>query len=186
MSQHVCPWWLGYLLASPMRRLIHDPSRILAAHVQPGMTVLEPGPGMGFFTLELARRVGTTGRVLAVDLEPRMLASLMRRAERAKLANRIETRIVQPESMELADLQGQVDLVLAFAVVHEMPSPSEFFIEAALAMKAGATMLLAEPTGHVLLADFDHELADAAKAGLVLSGRPAVRRCHTALLKKEK
>jgi ubiquinone/menaquinone biosynthesis C-methylase UbiE len=37
------------------------------------MTVLEPGPGMGFFTLELARRVGAPGRVIAVDIQPKMI-----------------------------------------------------------------------------------------------------------------
>jgi len=79
MSTHVCPWWLGPLLASPVRKLVQDPARILAPHVREGMTVLEPGPGMGFFTIELARRVGPRGRVIAVELQPRMLAGLRRR-----------------------------------------------------------------------------------------------------------
>ena len=61
----VCPWWAGYILASPLRRLIQDPRSLLAPYVHPGMTVLEPGPGMGFFTLELARLVGPAGRVIA-------------------------------------------------------------------------------------------------------------------------
>ena len=47
----VCPWWLGYLLASPLRRILIPPAKVLAGHVRAGMTVLEPGPGMGFFTL---------------------------------------------------------------------------------------------------------------------------------------
>ena len=45
-AHRVCPWWMGYLLASPVRQLVHRPAEILAAHVGPGMTVLEPGPGM--------------------------------------------------------------------------------------------------------------------------------------------
>ena len=62
MAEHrVCPWWVGYILASPIRKLTHDPAGILAPFVRAGMTVLEPGPGMGFFTLELARLVGPTG-----------------------------------------------------------------------------------------------------------------------------
>jgi len=73
MSKRVCPWWLGYLLASPIRRLLHNPTRILTPFVRPGMTVLEPGPGMGYFTLELARLVGTSGRVVAVDVQPKMI-----------------------------------------------------------------------------------------------------------------
>ncbi len=62
MAKRVCPWWLGYLLASRLRRLWEDPRTILAPYVREDMTVLEPGPGMGFFTLELARLVGSSGR----------------------------------------------------------------------------------------------------------------------------
>src|SRR5512140_3805504 len=101
---HVCPWWLGYLLASPLRRLFQDPARVLAPHVREGMTVLEPGPGMGFFTLELARRVGPRGRVVAVDLQPEMLAGLRRRAARAGLEGRIELRRARPDALGVEDL----------------------------------------------------------------------------------
>ena len=80
MSSHACPWWLGYLLASPVRRLFENPAARLAPYVREGMLVLEPGPGMGFFTLELARMVGETGRVVAVDLQEKMLAALRRPA----------------------------------------------------------------------------------------------------------
>jgi hypothetical protein len=51
MEERVCPWWLGYLLASPVRRLSQDPGAILAPYVREGATVLAPGPGMGFLTL---------------------------------------------------------------------------------------------------------------------------------------
>jgi ubiquinone/menaquinone biosynthesis C-methylase UbiE len=47
------------------------------------MTVLAPGPGMGFFTIPLARLVGPSGRVIAVDLQPKMIESLKRRASKA-------------------------------------------------------------------------------------------------------
>lgn len=83
--QRVYPWWLGYLLVSPLRRLSQNPGKVLAPYVREGMTVLEPGRGMGFFTLELARLVGPSGRVVAVDIQPRMLAGLRRRAARAGL-----------------------------------------------------------------------------------------------------
>lgn len=45
-------------MAAPVRRLWHDPEVIVGPYVGAGMTVLEPGPGMGFFTLDMARRVG--------------------------------------------------------------------------------------------------------------------------------
>src|SRR5215471_14040502 len=82
-SRRVCPWWIGYLLASPVRRILYHPARVLAPYARQGMTVLEPGPGMGFFTLELARLVGSSGRVIAVDIQPRMLDGLRQRAAKA-------------------------------------------------------------------------------------------------------
>lgn len=175
---------MGYLLASPLRRLFDSPEKILNPFVHPGMTVVEPGPGMGFFTLPLARMVGPSGRVVVLEIQPKMLASLRRRAARSGLLERLDLRLVQPDTMGLADLAEKVDFALAFAVVHEMPSSKVFFLEAARALKQKGTLFLAEPSGHVTAADFDGELKDAAQAGLSVTGRPVVRRNLTALLAK--
>jgi ubiquinone/menaquinone biosynthesis C-methylase UbiE len=107
MGERVCPWWLGPLLASPLRRLMYDPAKVVAAYIHEGMTVLEPGPGMGFFTLELVRRVGASGRVVAVDVQPRMLDGLRRRAARAGLLERIDIRLASADSMGLTDLAAR-------------------------------------------------------------------------------
>ncbi len=149
------------------------------------MTVLEPGPGMGFFTIELARRIGRRGRVIAVDIQRRMLAALKRRVAKAGVADRVEARMAAPDSLGIADVAGQVDFVLAFAMVHELPSAASFFREAAQAMKPGASLLLAEPTGHVKAPDFDSELKLAAEAGLRVCERPVIRGNHAALLRKD-
>jgi tRNA A58 N-methylase Trm61 len=183
-EQRVCPWWLGYFLACPLRRLYQDPAKILAPCVREGMTVLEPGPGMGFFTLELARRVGDAGRVIAVDIQPKMLAVLERRAARIGLRNRIETRIARPGSMGISDLAGAVDFALVFAVVHEMPDAALFFRELSATLKPGATALLVEPAGHVKTEQFARELALAADTGLHAVDRPKLRGSHAAVLKK--
>lgn len=182
MSARVCPWWLGWFLASPIRKLRHDPARILAPHVREGMTVLEPGPGMGFFTLELARRVGPSGRVIAIDLQPRMLAGLRRRLERAGLGGRVVTRLAAKDSLGVADLAGAVDFVLAFAVVHELPDAAHFFAEIRATLAPGGKVLVAEPVGHVKPPGFEVSLAAAARAGLRHEPGPAIARSLTALL----
>jgi hypothetical protein len=42
MAYRVCPWWIGYLLASPLRCWLgQDPIKILSPYVREGMTVLE-------------------------------------------------------------------------------------------------------------------------------------------------
>lgn len=185
MAQRVCPWWIGYLLASPVRGWLSDnPETLLAPYVLPGMTVLEPGPGMGYFTLPMARMVGPSGRIVAVDIQPRMLDGLSRRARKAGLLDRIETRLAQPDRMGLDHLRGTVDFALAFAVVHEMPSPAAFFGEAAAALKPGGMLLFAEPAGHVTTEAFESEIKAAQTAGLAEVSRPSNRRSIAAVLKK--
>jgi cyclopropane fatty-acyl-phospholipid synthase-like methyltransferase len=184
MAHGVCPWWLGYLLASPLRRLWQKPEAIVGPYVREGMTVLEPGPGMGFFTVELARRVGARGRVVAVDVQPRMISGLKRRVAKAGLTEQVDARLAPGNSMGLQDLAGKADFALAMAVVHEMPSAGQFFTEAAAAMKPDATMLLVEPAGHVKDELFAEELKAAADAGFVVTERPALRHSHAAVLRK--
>ena len=182
MTHGVCPWWLGYFLVAPVRRLWQDPRKILSPYVTEGMRVIEPGPGMGFFTLDLARLVGPGGHVVAIDIQPEMLAALNRRAKRAGVADRIETREAGALGLRVDDLAGTVGFVLAFAMVHELPDAAAFFAEMAQALMPGGRLLLAEPSGHVSECDFEKTLDAAANAGLRSSGRPAICGSRTALL----
>ena len=178
------------MLGNPLRRLVHPPGRILAPFVAPGMTVLEPGPGVGFFTMELARRVGPNGQVVAVDVRPEMLDELRRRATRAGVFDRIDARLAQPDRLGIDDLAGSVDFAFAFAMVHEVPDVERFFAEVAAALEPGGKLLLAEPTGHVGAERFAGEVRAAERAALVVdSGRtdvPRIRLSRAAVLVKPK
>jgi ubiquinone/menaquinone biosynthesis C-methylase UbiE len=186
MANRVCPWWLGYFLASPIRRWLgQDAAEIVSPYVREGMTVLEPGPGMGFFTIPLARMVGEAGRVIAVDLQPKMIAGLKHRAAKANVATRIDARVSSAETMGLQDLTGKVDFTLAFAVVHEFPDTQHFFDEVARASKSGSKVLLAEPRGHVNDSQFAAELSAAATYGFNVSTKPQIARSQAALLVKQ-
>lgn len=74
--------------------------------------------------------------------------------------------------------------MLAFAVVHEMPSAEAFFGEAADALKPGGLLFFAEPSGHVKGEGFQRELEAARAAGLEEVGRPAVRGGPAAVLRR--
>jgi SAM-dependent methyltransferase len=148
------------------------------------MTVLEPGPGMGFFTLELLSAVGVTGKVVAVDVQSRMLDRLRQRASRRGLETRLDARLVGGADLGVDDLEGAVDFVLAFAVVHELEAPKAFFEQVARAMKPGATMLLSEPKGHVRRDAFDKELELAASAGLDVQSKPDIARSLSVVLQR--
>jgi ubiquinone/menaquinone biosynthesis C-methylase UbiE len=160
------------------------PAEILGPYVREGMQVLEPGSGMGFFTIDLARLVGKSGRVVAVDIQPKMLDRLKRRAAKAGVLERVDARLVPTNSMNIGDLSGSVDFTLAFAVVHEFPSAARFFAEVGRASKTGASVLFAEPLGHVSAAEFESELQASLEAGFELVDRPSIRKCRAALLKK--
>ena len=187
MAHRICPWWIGYFLASPVREWleIRDPEAFLSSYVKAGMTVFEPGPGMGFFTLPVSRLVGPSGRVIVADVQPEMLNVLRRRAAKANLLDRIETRLVGRDTMGVEDLLAKVDFVLAWAIVHEFPSGDNFFAEAAATLKPGGHLLFGEPSGHVDEAHFARELEAARLAGLIELQRLNVRRSVVALLSKQ-
>lgn len=168
MAKHICPFWLGYLLLNPLRKWLENPDRLLGAFVCPGMTVLEPGCAMGYFTLALARMVGPAGRVIAVDIQPGMLAVLSRRAGKAGLSERIEIRTASTESMGIEDLTHSVDFAAALHVVHEMPDPGIFFDQVRKALRPGGRLLVVEPRGHVSVEEFSRMVAFSERAGFTV------------------
>jgi ubiquinone/menaquinone biosynthesis C-methylase UbiE len=180
MAEHVCPWWVGYLLVSPIRRWFQDPEKILAPYISKGMTVLDIGPGMGFFTIPAAQMVGDNGIVIAVDLQEKMLKSLVKRAEKAGVAGRIVAKLCEPDSLGVSEL---IDLCLAFNVAHEVPDASALFSQIRAILKPTGRLLLSEPgKWHVSETDFQSTLAKASAAGLKLIAQPEIRRSQSALL----
>jgi ubiquinone/menaquinone biosynthesis C-methylase UbiE len=180
MAEHVCPWWVGYLLVSPIRRWFQDPEKILSPYISEGMTVLDIGPGMGFFTIPAAQMVGGTGRVIAVDLQEKMLKALVKRAEKAGVAGRIVAKLCEPDNLGVPD---PIDLCLAFNVVHEVPDAGALLSQIRAILKPTGRLLLAEPGGwHVSEKDFEATLTKASAAGLKLIGQAKIRRSRSALL----
>ena len=172
MAAHVCPIWVGYFLLSPLRKLLENPDKLFGPFVRPGMTVLEPGCAMGFFTLPLARMVGPSGRVIAVDIQPRMLEVLNRRACKAGLEQRIEARSASEGNLGIDDLSHCVDFAAACHVVHEIPAPENFFLKVREALKPGGQLLVIEPKGHVSVEAFNRMALLAEDAGFVRHGDP--------------
>lgn len=175
---HRCPLWMHSILASPIRRLVESPEKLLGPHIGPGMTVLEPGCGFGFFSLPMARMVGPRGKVLCVDVEPTVVARLRRRAEKAGLAERIVARVCSPRDLGLAEQAGQVDLVTVIHAMHELEDLPGFLGQVGAVLKPKGRMLVLEPKGHVRLEQFALEIEACRRAGfheLPLDGGPKGR-----------
>ena len=181
---HVCPWWLGPILASPLRRLIESPERLLQPLVTQGMTVLEPGCGMGFFTIPLGRLVGPGGKVVAVDLQPRMIEGLRRRARRAGVADRVHTIVSAPGDAGLTAFADSADLAVVIHVLHEVPDQHALLCQLYAALRPGGLLLIVEPKGHETQPEFEATIELARRAGFRESGREAGWRGLSVVLEK--
>jgi hypothetical protein len=129
MAEHVCPWWIGYFLVSPMRRWLQNPEELIKPYITPGMIVLEPGPGMG----SLLCLPGGSDRVASWPSisSPNADAS-PRRAEKAGLLQRTSA----PGCPTLGTTTPKRITASSRRCGRTMPSPEAFFNQAA-ALQAG-------------------------------------------------
>jgi len=177
----VCPARFAWFIDNPLRRWLHKPETILGGLVAPGSAVLDLGCGPGTFTLELARRVGPAGRVIAADLQPAMLAKVQQRVARAELQDRVAIHVCAPDRVGLS---ARVDFVLAFWMVHEVPSAAALFAEMREALNPEGKLLLVEPKLHVTRRTFQAEVDAALRANFKLLAQPQVRLSRAALFGK--
>jgi ubiquinone/menaquinone biosynthesis C-methylase UbiE len=173
-NKMVCPWWMGYLLANPVRRLFQNPEKIMAPYINKGDKILEIGPGMGFFSIPMASMTGEKGKVYCVDLQPKMLAVLEKRGKKAGAGNIIETRIATAQSLNISDIYGSLDFALLFAVVHEVPDQGMLFTEVYRALRPGGRMLISEPSGHVTREGFNRTVDIAQEKGFIRLEEPKI------------
>ena len=171
-SSRICPWWLAPTLDNPIRRLIHNPEKILRGYVESGQTVLDLGCGPGTFTIVMAKMVGDTGKVIAVDLQDEMLQVLREKAAREGLESRIITHKSGPDRINISD---KVDFALAFYMVHEVPDVEAFLREIAALLKPKAKLLIVEPRFHVSASSFRRALEAAQRGGLKPISEPKIR-----------
>jgi ubiquinone/menaquinone biosynthesis C-methylase UbiE len=112
------PHWLSFVIDNPLRSPLISPSALAARlRVRPADRVLEVGPGSGFFSVELARRL-TEGRLHLFDLQREMLAKARRKLRAAGLAN---VAFAQGDAAALPYTDGVFDIALLVTVLGEVP-----------------------------------------------------------------
>lgn len=131
------PW-----LERPEREDEENPTKCIAAlELKGGEVIADLGAGSGYYTFRLAPKVGEKGKVLAVDIEDKMLAELRKRIEKDKIAN-VETLRCTETDPKLPE--GGVDLVLMVDVYHELAFPYEVMMAVRKALKPGGRVVLVE------------------------------------------
>ena len=181
MREHVCPWWLAYTFDHRLRTWVHNPKKLFGRYVYPGMTVVDIGCGLGFNALGLAGLVGQTGRVIALDIQQKMLDGVMRRAKKQGLENRIQPHLADGE---VFGLNVEAQFILAFYMVHEVPDGPGFMGQVRDNLGKEGRFMMIEPPFHVTAKAFEKSIRIAEESGLILDERPEVRFGRAAVFRK--
>jgi len=160
---HICPHQFSFFLDNWLRRLIQHPKKIVGPYIEVGDTVIDMGCGPGYFTIDMAKMVGSQGRVIAVDIQEKMLDYVRKKAHRHGVAQRIDYLLVGAQE---SGLSHQVDFILAFYMIHETPDVHQTLITFKRLLKQGGKILAVEPKMHVKQPAFEDMIAKAEQIGL--------------------
>ncbi len=159
----VCPHKFAFMLDNRIRRYLQKPERILREYIKSGDTVFDLGCGPGFFSVDMAKMVGPTGTVVAVDLQEEMFKHLKRKAKKHKIQDRI---ICHKCGSRDIGLDTQADFILAFYMIHEVPDTRYCLMQLKKMLKPAGRILVVEPKMHVSEALFRSMIMQAEEVGL--------------------
>ncbi len=131
-----CPASLSWVVDNPLR--MRSMRSVLDwAAIKSGETVLELGPGPGVFTQKAATRTGAQGKVIAVDIQPEMIAQLETRLQATGTKN-VETHVASAYELPLPD--NSVDRAFLISVLPEIPDPNLALAELRRVLKPGGIL----------------------------------------------
>jgi predicted methyltransferase len=167
-------------LTDPARDAWQRPDAVVAAlALPPGSVACDVGAGPGYFTLRLSRAVGAEGRVLAVDVEPTLLAALRDRLQEEGVVNVTPVLSVASDPLLPA---GACDVVLVVNTYHHFPDGPAYLRRLAAALRPGGRLVnvdfekrptpVGPPVGHRV--SREAFVADATAAGLEVVAEPGL------------
>lgn len=168
-NNKVCPVELAGGLDNSIRRFLQNPKSILRPYIRKGMTVLDLGCGPGFFTIEIAKMLLGTGKVIAADLQQGMLEKVRQKIIGTELEPVIELHQCQDEFIGVTE---KVDFVLAFYVVHEVPDQDKLFQELKSILSPKGKIFIVEPNFHVPKESFNTMLERSENLGFEVIEQP--------------
>ncbi len=161
-KKRVCPVERSHGLDNIFRKLIHNPRKILGNYIKEGMTILDIGCGPGFFSIEIAKMVGNSGKVIAADLQKGMLDKLESKIKGKEIGKRIKLHKCTENRIGVSE---KVDFALAFYVVHEIPNQESFMTEVKSILKPNGLFFIIEPSFHVSKQEFKDCIKKATELG---------------------
>ena len=137
------PAFLTRLIDNPIRRRFIQRPEVLVERMQlePGMIVVEIGPGKGNYTEAVAEKIQPNGKIYAVDIQKSIIDRLKKRIERKRIRN-IVPKIENAYNFSFVD--ESVDRILAIACLPEIPDPVKVLREFYRILKPDGLICLCE------------------------------------------
>ena len=179
---YVCPPNLAPSLDNFIRKRIHNPIKIYSKYIREGMTIIDIGCGPGFFIEAFVEMTGSKGKVIAADLQEKMLEKVKKKIQGKHIEN---TVMIHKCGKEKTGIDIKADFVNAFYMVHEVPSSSNLINEIYSILNKNGIFFLTEPKVHVSKKDFDNTVKLAENAGFKIIDRPKILISRSAVFIKE-
>ena len=116
-----------------------------ALALKPGEIVADIGAGSGYFSWRMARQVGETGKVYAVEIQQEMLDILMANMRKRRVGDIVQPMLGTAQDPKLPE--AGVDTILLVDVYHEFDFPYEMTRAMIKALKPGGRLVLVEYRG---------------------------------------
>ena len=178
-SKRICPVERAGGLDNSLRRLVQNPKKILSPYINEGMTVLDLGCGPGFFSIEIARILNNSGKIIAADLQDGMLDKVREKIKGTELEKRIQLHKCAEGKTGITE---RVDFILCFYMVHEVPDQDKLFLELKSILKPGGKIFIIEPKFHVTEKSFKNMISKINALGLDIVDKPKVFFSRSVLL----
>jgi precorrin-6B methylase 2 len=129
-------------LERPEREKEEQPTKLMEIlKLKPGAVIADIGAGSGYYTFRLAEKVGPTGKVYAVDIQPEMLAIIRKRMKERNISN---VELIQGKEADPKLPENSTDLILMVDVYHEFSEPFEMTEAMVKALKPGGRLVFVE------------------------------------------
>lgn len=157
-----CPYGQRFWVQAPHPIITRERLREVMGPV-PGERILEIGPGVGYYTLDMAEWVGPEGTIEIFDLQQEFLDHTVGRATERGLANLVPT---QGDATDLPYEDDSMDAVVLTAVLGEIPDPLAALREIARVLEPSGRLIVGELFGDPHFTTQAALRREASEAGL--------------------
>jgi ubiquinone/menaquinone biosynthesis C-methylase UbiE len=143
-SKGVFPYQWAFTLLFPLRKIFISPKQLIdRLELEENHSVLELGPGPGFFSVPIAKRL-KKGKLVLADIQQEMLNYARKRIEKRNLTN-VKYYLCNGESFGFAD--ESFDRIFMVTVLGEVENQDGYMQEFHRMLKPGGILSVSEQAG---------------------------------------